>query len=53
MKESTKTFIRENIKAQMNMALTKTARECAHMEVTYAMTTPKKTRIEIENFFLD
>lgn len=51
MNGTTKMIMRENLKAQYNMALTEDARKCAHSQVTYILTMKKVKREEIENFF--
>lgn len=51
MSETTKMTMRENLKAQYNMALTEEARRCAHTYVVITLTMKKTEREEIENFF--
>ena len=51
MNRTTKMTVRENLKAQYNMALTEEARRCAHTYVVITLTMKKTEREEIENFF--
>lgn len=51
MNGTTKMTVRENLKAQYNMALTEDARKCAHTYIVITLTMKKTEREEIENFF--